>query len=270
MKADLHIHSVYSDGELNVKELSDYAKARGLDVIAITDHDSVSACDDVLNLTSDIKIIIGTEMSALAKGEEIHILGYFYNNEVPDAIKTFLAGKQARRHDRVREIIEKLKEFYEIELTYEEIAVYADGVIGRPHIAMAIENKYNYGRDEIFEKYIGNDSKAYVPADQFEAGDAVKLLKENNALVVLAHPKFLKRNSVEEIIELGIDGIEVNYPDQDEELKNKLRMLAKQYDLIITGGSDFHGPDISNDMGFCYISDEEVESFSKKIERRSE
>lgn len=269
MRADLHMHSIYSDGVFNIKELDDYAFTKGLDIIAITDHDTVKSHKDIKSMVYKTKILTGVEISSEMLGSTVHILGYFYNNDDPsETLYNYLEERSLERKKRVYETISRLKEFFDIEITYDEIATYADGIIGRPHIAKAIEKKYSIPFDEVFDKFIGNGKEAYIPSTKIATPEAIQLLKNNNAFVVLAHPGLIKNLNVEEIVKLGVDGIEIRYPKHSESEIQKYSELAKKYDLVITGGSDFHGPRVSADMGETYIEDKELELFLKRIYKK--
>lgn len=266
MKADLHNHTTHSDGNFNVKQLIEYASTKELDLIAITDHDSVGSYDEIQNLKGDLKVITGIELSTDSNNEDVHILGYFYNNEAPtDAVKLYLKDMKEKRKTRVIEIISKLKEHFDIEITYEDVIKLADGTVGRPHIAWAIEQKYGTSFTETFEKYIGNDQKAYVPTAKFTTKEVIDFMKKNNVMTVIAHPKLLKKNDVESIIKLGVDGIEVIYPLHTKEDEQEYRDLAKKYNLIITGGSDFHKLNNSSEIGTSVLKKEELNVFLKKL-----
>ena len=267
MKADMHNHTIYSDGSLTPLELAEYGSSKGLNLIAITDHDSVSAFKEDLT-SSVIPIIKGVELSTYYNGENIHLLGYFVNNESPKAIEELLQYFEQKRKERVYEIIEKLKKYYDLELVYDDIKKYADGAIGRVHVAKAIEEKYKVPFKEVFDKYIGNDQLAYVPTENFDFKDAIDVLHNNNAIAVLAHPMYITKNNVEELIKLGVDGIEAHYSKHTEEEEQQYLKLAKKYNLLVTGGSDLHRyPEKEDDvdLGQATISGKELEELLEKL-----
>ena len=142
LKYDLHTHTKYSDGELDILGNIKRAKELGLSGIAITDHDNLDSWKDIDSNNYDFYVIKGVELSTYYNGVNIHILGYYLNDDGSySELEQFLAMVREKRKERVYKVIDLLKNF-EIELTYEEIASYADGAIGRPHIAQAIINKY--------------------------------------------------------------------------------------------------------------------------------
>ena len=260
MKANLHIHTICSDGTKTVNEINDLAIKNGFDVVAITDHDTLNAVYDIKKLNTKVKFIIGAELSCKYKSEVIHILGYF--KDIPnDNLINYFKEKEEERVIRTKKIIENLDKYYNIKISYDNVKKRADGLIARPHIAEEICDKYGCTFDEAFDKYIGDDSKAYVPYNVISLKDAIKLLKDNNALVVLAHPILIKKFDYKEIIDKGFDGIEVYHPDQNKDFSNELIKLAKENNLFITGGSDYHGEIIENKFEEAYIEGEDLDKF---------
>lgn len=267
MKADLHNHSIYSDGILTPLELANYAKEKELDIIAITDHDSVQAFEESIK-DSSITFIKGVELSTFHNGENIHLLGYFINNEVTPEIKKILIEYEEARKNRIYKIIDKLKEHYNLDLTYEEITKYGTGVIGRVHVAKALTEKYGITQDEAFNNYIGNNQKGYVKTKNLELKDAIDILHQNNAIAVLAHPIKIKENNIEELIALGLDGIEAHYYLHTPEDEIKYLDLAEKYNLLVTGGSDFHKfpeKETDRDMAKATLKGKELTKFLKRI-----
>lgn len=260
MKANLHIHTTNSDGTKTIEEINALAIQHNFDYVAITDHDTVEGIDEIKKLKTPVHFLIGVEMSCKYAGEDIHILGYF-GDDVEQEVRDYFNNVGKEREERCRKIIENLKNFYNIEISYEDVKKKADGVIGRPHIASAICDKYGCTFDEAFDNYIGNKQKAYVPYQVIGLEEAIQFLKNHNALVILAHPIWIKKFDYHEILDLGFDGIEVYHPDQDEDYSENLRLLAEQHGLIITGGSDYHGPIISNRFEQSYIENEDLNTF---------
>lgn len=267
MRADMHNHSIYSDGILAPLELAHYGVSKGLDIIAITDHDSLKAFENELE-NLPISIIKGVELSTYYNNENIHLLGYFIDNESRTEIEETIEYYELKRKERIHRVIEKLKIYYELELTYEEIEKYADGAIGRVHVAKALEEKYKVPFSEVFDKYIGNNQLAYVPTENLDFQDAIELLHKNNAIAILAHPTYIKKNSIAELILMGLDGLEVYHPNNSLEEQIYYSELAKKYNLLITGGSDFHKYPNSKtdiDMGIATVSGEELQKILMKL-----
>jgi predicted metal-dependent phosphoesterase TrpH len=251
MKADLHMHSTHSDGLLTTKELFDRAKKNGVDLIAITDHDIVKGVSENMEYANElgIKYIPGVELSTVMDGKPVHVLGYFtddsYNN--PELQKYFKEIK-IKREERAKKFVANLKTYFDIEITYEMVLGFSRGIIARPHIAKAISTVYpQYQHNYIFDHFIGDNSIAYVPSCDLGVTEGIKMLKDSNCLVVLAHPTLLKETIKSTILSLDFDGIEEG--------------------MFITGGGDFHG--IINDTKHADIGDIFIDGldYDKFIER---
>lgn len=267
MKADLHCHTKYSDGDLTPIELSMRAKQKGVDIIAVTDHDTVKVLDSEIK-DCHIPILKGVELSTYHNSECIHLLGYFKNNEVSIEIKKLFETYEEKRKNRIIKIIEKLNKHYNLIIDYDSVKKFADGVIGRVHVYKALEEKYGITRQDAFDKYIGDNQLAYVPMKELTLKEAIDVLHKNNAIAVLAHPINIKKTKVEDLIKLGIDGIEVYYPTHSLEDKNYYLSLVEKYNLLITGGSDFHSEkrqDIKTDIGHSTIKDTNIDILLKKL-----
>ena len=267
MKADLHCHTKYSDGDLTPIELSMRAKQKGVDIIAVTDHDTVKVLDSEIK-DCHIPILKGVELSTYHNSECIHLLGYFKNNEVSIEIKKLFETYEEKRKNRIIKIIEKLNKHYNLIIDYDSVKKFADGVIGRVHVYKALEEKYGITRQDAFDKYIGDNQLAYVSMEELTLKEAIDVLHKNNAIAVLAHPINIKKTKVEDLIKLGIDGIEVYYPTHSLEDKNYYLSLVEKYNLLITGGSDFHSEkrqDIKTDIGHSTIKDTNIDILLKKL-----
>lgn len=266
MRADLHVHSSYSDGNMSVKELLDHAKTKKLDIIAVTDHDNLESSKDIDELNDNVLLLKGVELSTYHNDENIHILGYFYNNQITTGeVLKFLEELKDNRDKRIYKIINKLKELCNITIDYKDVSKFADGALGRVHVAKAIMEKYGCTMNEAFDRYIGNNAKAYVATTHFDSKDAISFLHKNNAIAVIAHPKHIKKNDVLDIVKLGVDGIEVYYPEHDYDDINCYLDIAHKYNLLITGGSDFHGIGIREDLGTSTIKDGDVTKLLSKL-----
>ena len=268
MLADLHAHTNNSDGLYSTEEVLELAYQKGLDIVAITDHDCIDGNMVAINY-SKVFALCGVELSTRHNGESIHILGYFKNRDYKQKeLKDFLDHQKRVREERAKKIISLLKENFKIEITYEDLLRNSDGVIARPHIAKTIiEAGYQYTKDEIFAKMIGEGCPAYVPSTIMETKDGIELLKRNNCLVVLAHPVLIKKTSVQYFIDLGIDGIEAIYPKNTKDDTLYLKELAVINNLLITAGSDFHGfmDDSHHDLATCTLKDENIKKLLERL-----
>lgn len=267
-KYDLHMHSKYSDGELNISEIVKIAKEHNLDGIAITDHDNIDSWLEIDKNNYDLDVVKGVELSTYYKGENVHVLGYYLNDSFNyKDLACFLKDMSEKRKERVHKIIELLKPLG-IEIKYENIEKFADGVIARPHIARAIIEAYperNYTIDYIFEHFIGDNCPAFVKVMNFETEDAINLLHQNHCIAVLAHPLLLKKLNYKELLKLNFDGIEVVYPYKNNDF-NKVKKEIK-HDLLVTGGTDFHGIKQCNNVGKFYCDQGNLEKFLNVINK---
>ena len=269
LKYDLHTHTCYSDGDLDILGNVKNAIKLGLDGIAITDHDNIDGWEDIDNNSYKIDVIKGVELSTYYKGDSVHVLGYYLNDGGDySELDSFLKKTREDRLIRVKKIIDLLKK-YDINVTYEEIIAEADGAVARPHIAKAIMKKYperGYTSNYLFENYIGNDKPCYVPVNYFDTRDAIELLKRNHCLVVIAHPLLITKFNYQELVKYNIDGIEAIYNYQDI-IKNDVLSFTLNNKLIVTGGSDYHGPVTRDSMGSIYLEDKYVNLFLSKINK---
>lgn len=245
IRADFHSHTTASDGKLAAKALIKLAKEEGLNFLSITDHDTTASIDTAMSEAKNlgIKFIPGIELSTIHNGESIHVLGYFRDDSYRNMdFQKFLKEMQEFRIYRAKKFVDNLDKFFNIKLDYEEVAKNAKGVIARPHIARAIIDKgYDYSWDYIFDKIIGKNSPAYVHNKKISVEEGIALLKDLNAVVVLAHPKLIKKTPVEEFMKLNFHGIEAIYYLNSEEEEERFIKLADTHNKVITCGSDFHG-----------------------------
>ena len=274
MKADLHMHSTSSDGNLSSFDVIKRAKENDCDIIALTDHDICTLVEENKLFAKNLGItfIPGIELSTTCENKPVHVLGYFkdesYKNE--EMIAYYKEIKEARE-ERAKKFISNLKEFFGIVITYEEVFSYSSGVIARPHIAKAIVSNYpEYSFDDIFNKFIGDNSKAYVPTCELSVEEGINLLKRNNCIVILAHPTLLKPNIKDFVIKHNFDGFEgVYFRNKPGEEKEFRRMAAKR-DLLITGGSDFHRiveDNTHGDIGEIFIEGKDLAKFLKRYNK---
>jgi len=268
---DLHLHSTASDGRFSPQELVRKAAQKGLTVIALADHDSVDGVAPALEAARaypGLEVIPSIEINTDVPQGEVHILGYFIDYTSQE-LRASLEGLRSSRIERARGMVKKLADLG-VHITWERVAQIAgSGSIGRPHIAQAmLERGYISSIKEAFIKYIGRDGPAYVERQKIEPLEAVRLVLRSNGLPVLAHPLTAgdPEQLVAELKEVGLVGLEVYYNGYGAEDRSYLRSLAERYDLITTGGSDYHGLDDTNEtmMGAAGVPLEVVEGLIKK------
>jgi predicted metal-dependent phosphoesterase TrpH len=271
IKADLHMHTKYSDGRLTPRQLLDLSKKSGLGIISITDHDNVKAIPEAIEYGNEIgvQVIPGVEISADLDEQEIHILGYFidYNNK---KLLDFLSSSRKLRIRRNEKIVEKLNTMGST-IKFNSILVKAgaDTSIGRPHIAMELNaegfvNSYY----DAFLKYIGDGKPAYVKKPNPKASEVIKIISEMGGLSFVAHPgRLVREEMLQKLIEEGLDGIELIHPSHsNEDIEYFTRIAAENY-LLTSGGSDFHGG-VKNDgknFGKYCISMNEIINMKRRL-----
>ncbi len=248
--ADLHAHSNASDGTLSPGELIEYAASLGLSAIALTDHDTLSGVSSLspLERILGIKVIPGIEISAEFGPGMLHILGYFPS--FPAGLERCLEQVQTARRERIPKMIDKLHALG-IMITHEDVIPSGQNTqAGRPHVARALVRKgYVRTLDEAFRNYIGKGRKAYVPKEKMPLKRSLTLIRDHNGLPVLAHPHTLQLDEgdleafIRDLAHEGLAGIEVRYPEHTPEQTSLYESLASRYGLLVTGGTDFHGPD---------------------------
>lgn len=260
IKGDFHIHSTYSDGQLNIKELIDLYKKTGFNVIAITDHDNTDGCEEAIEYgkLNGITVIPGIEVSTKYNGEHIHILGYFNGDDYKrKEIIDYSKEKAQSRKNRCYKMVKALKENFGIEIDAEKLLSKAKGrIIGRPHIAKEILEA-GYGKDikDIFDKYLGEDSPVYMPSSALTPQEGITLLRNNNVVVVLAHPILLKNLKAEDVLDsFDFDGLEAIHDSNTDEDTEKFINLGNKRGLLITAGSDFHDFQFLERSGFGTIT----------------
>ncbi len=246
--ADLHIHTSASDGDLNPGKIVSWAHARGLDAIAITDHDTVAGIPEAIRTGEEagIRIIPGVEISAIYEPGTMHILGYFPS--YPQGLEKALEGIQDARRKRCPRIIEKLNALGMPVTAHEVAEIARDAQIGRPHIAKAlIRGGYVRNYEEAFSQYLAKGRPAYVDKEKMTWEESLTLIHEYGGLPVLAHPFTLELQShelrllMERLVSGGLKGVEIFYPEHSRAQKKLYRSLARDLGLFATGGTDYHG-----------------------------
>jgi predicted metal-dependent phosphoesterase TrpH len=244
---DLHVHTTASDGVDTPEEVILTALKTGLRGLAITDHDTVTGLRPAYQFIKDQKIEIdlipGIELNTDYGDDEVHILGYFIDFQNKNLIQR-LSEIRNQRYERAEKIIAKLQLMGFI-ITFDEVQKLAQGnLIGRPHIARALCNKgYACSIEDAFRKFIDRGMPAYVPRYKFHPREAINLIRQVGGISILAHPGLIKDfNKIYEVIDMGVEGLEIYYPEHSSDKIMELDNLAEQNHLLITGGSDYHGP----------------------------
>ena len=274
-KIDLHLHTTASDGRFTPSEIVGKAAGLGLEVIAITDHDTVDGVTPALIAARDfprLTVIPGVEINTDVPRGEAHLLGYFIDY-TDDNLASTLKRLCDSRHLRAQRMIEKLGGLG-LPISWPRVRELAgSGTIGRPHIAQALlEKDYITSFKEAFTRYIGREGPAYVEREKITQEAAVELILAARGLPVLAHP--FTAGEVEPIVsrlkEAGLVGLEAYYKDYSAGEVRQLVTLAQKYGLLVTGGSDYHGLDESTEtmLGAVEMPGEVSGKLSALAERR--
>jgi len=278
---DLHTHSTFSDGSLTPEALARKAAEAGLTAAALTDHDCTNgvarfaaAC-----AAGGVDGIPGVEISADVKKGTLHVLGYFID-AAHAGLEAVLVRIRQGREIRNREILAKLQRLG-LKLEWKDVTAFADEeVVGRPHFAQALAARgYVTSKEDAFERYLAKGKPGYADRFRLTAPDGIAAIHSAGGLAVMAHPATLDagrkglRDSVAQLKEAGLDGIEVYYSEHNPSQTAQYLALAREFDLAVTGGSDFHGdmnPAISLGRGFgtLDVPDELAGELRRRWQRR--
>lgn len=265
MKIDLHNHTIHSDGVLTPKELVERAVKNHVDIFALTDHDSVFGCDEIVEIAKDypVRVIKGLELSTDHKGDSVHIVCLFKNNIVTPNMIEFSKNIVKKREERAIKMMNNIHDIYGLKIDIDDLFKDAQ-VITRANMLRSIARINNLSLEEA-SFYVSNDSKAYIPSTKMSVKEGIALARENNCFVILAHPCLIRyQENLREILDYGFDGIETRYPSvkNDEEYFKK---IAKEYKLIPSAGSDCHGDITHSDIGTSTLNEKEFKAIAERI-----
>ncbi|MBX7214747.1 MAG: PHP domain-containing protein [Thermoflexales bacterium] len=272
MRTDLHCHSTASDGIHSPRQLVALARRRAIDVIALTDHDTIAghAEAQAAGREHGVRVIPGIECSALGGQGETHVLGYGVE-PTDEATRNTLLGLRETRVSRARKILARLAQSG-IGIDFARVQKLAgDGMIGRPHIARAMmEVQAVTSIQEAFDVFLGEGKPAFVANDALDPAQAIDLIHRARGVAVLAHPGLMRGNVdvlLAEMIAHGLDGIEVYYPDHDAAQRTHYASIAAAHGLIVTGGSDYHGltPEAVHEFGEIALPAGCIEALDARI-----
>ncbi len=247
---DFHIHSTASDGTLSPAEVVSLALNSGLKAIALTDHDTVEGNEEAIKEGRRLgfEVVPGVEISCGHAVGEVHLLGFFIDWK-SDLLKQKLSMLREFREKRNPQIIDKLRHLG-LNITYDEVKMVAEGgSIGRPHIAQVLKEKgFVFSNQDAFDRYLKKGGSAYVPKELLSVMEAVNIIHDAGGLAIIAHPMQSRsistygiRRFIRELMDDGIDGLEVYYSSHSSNDIGILLEIADEYDLLVTGGTDFHG-----------------------------
>lgn len=268
-KTDLHMHTNYSDGFHSPEKLVEMANRREIKILSLTDHDNVNGIDEALNHAKkfDIEVIPGVEISTDIRDTEVHILGYFIDPNNED-LEHYLHFFRDERYKRAVRMVKKLN-ILGLDIKIEDVMEFArNSAVGRPHIAQALLAKGQVKSFfEAFYKYIGNHAPAYERKVHLSPQSAFKIINDAGGLSFIAHPGNMPEILIKELIDAGVDGIEVIHPSHSPEQVRYYRGIVNEYFLLECGGSDFHGGKREDDenLGKYFTSSKVVETMKTRL-----
>ncbi len=265
-RVDLHIHSTASDGALTPSEVVHIALEHALSTIALTDHDTLGGVAEAQKaaLGTGLEVIAGLEINSEGDWGDLHFLGYYVDPE-NEPLRQMLQAIRDTRVKRAHEMLGRLTKMG-MPLRWEEVRALAGGdSIGRPHVAQALLNRgFVETLPEAFVRFIGNDGPAYVPRLRLTPPEVIGAIRKAGGVPVIAHPAHTGPEAIDRIPEFagyGLGGVEVYYPHHPPETVDRLLALCQEHDLLVTGGSDFHGLSVAGgtQLGSVHVPLECVE-----------
>ncbi|MCP3968364.1 MAG: PHP domain-containing protein [Lentisphaerae bacterium] len=260
---DLHTHSLYSDGTVSPEKLVQMASEINLKAIALTDHDTVGGIPEFLKAAEkhpEVEVIPGVEISTIFNGRELHIIGLFIDHNETGLLK-FLKTVQEKRENRNQAMVRKLNGLgYELDI--EDIEALAGSkIIGRPHFAKFLKDNYDFDSlQDVFDKLIKRGCPAYVARNLPRPAEAIEIIHQAGGVAIWAHPVYQNtkerswcRRVLKTLVPAGLDAIECYYTQFGEYQRQVVKDLGKEFDLALSGGSDFHGdnhPDVKLGVGY--------------------
>lgn len=267
MRIDLHLHSTASDGSLSPTALVDAARAGGLDIISLADHDTTAGVAAAAAAgTGSLHVIPGIEVSTTHEAGELHMLGYFIDPGNA-ALQRYAAGALEARRERMRGMLERLGRLG-VTVPFAEVEAAAGPEahsMGRPHLARALVLRgYVPTFADAFERYIGDAGPAFLPTDLVSACRAIEMIHAAGGLAVWAHPRPDQfERDIRRFVTWGLDGVECFRPRSDAADSVRLETVSRELGLLVTGGSDWHGP-WHGRLGSFAVSEDEVSAFLER------
>lgn len=250
-QADLHVHTMASDGTETPSRVVEMAFDAGLAAVGICDHDTIGGLNEALAAGErmGITVVSGIEINTDSERHEIHILGYFIDPESP-ILSERLDHLRSERMNRGVKIVNQLNQIG-IGISMDRVREIADGAtIGRPHIARAmIEAGYVASVNSAFGKYLVRGAPGFVERYKLSPMEAIQIIRQSGGVAVMAHPASSHRDEIiPELVDAGLQGLEAYHTDHTSHQRKRYIKLAKKYDLVVTGGSDYHGPNMTKDI----------------------
>jgi hypothetical protein len=269
---DFHCHTVASDGSLAVSELLGAMRARGVGICSITDHDTVAAYDELAGAPASApRMVSGVEINTSYGRDEVHVLGYGFSLEPGSPLRSTMSANLAARRLRVERMVEQLRAA-DVPLKLDDVLKEAGRAVslGRPHVAKALVRR-GLVRDveRAFRTLLARGGPGYVAADHIRPHDAVAAIAAAGGISVLAHPGRLRDEAVlRELVDAGLDGLEVFYPSHGPAQTAHFRALAARYGLVMSAGSDFHDARWNSGGVGIDVEAADIEPFLERLKPR--
>ena len=246
---DLHLHTTASDGRCSPLELPERVASAGITAFAVTDHDTSAAVRPAAERAAalGVRCVSGIEVTAVLRGRDVHVLGYFIDPDAP-VLGPFLTVQRTQRVERAREIADRLARLG-VPIDVDRIVKEAEGrtgrAIARPRLAQAlIEAGHVTTTQEAFDRFLADDQPAYVPHRGASPAEAVALIGQAGGVASLAHPGVLKGDPdalIAELADAGLTAVEAYHSEHDAVAQQRFLVAARRHNLLVTGGSDYHG-----------------------------
>lgn len=264
MRIDLHVHSSASDGALPPEAVVRAARDGGLDLIALADHDTTAGVPRAMDAAEGLVVVSAIEVSSTYQDSDLHILGYFVDPQAP-ALHRYARVAAELREERIRGMLDLLaRQGLHVPLDAVRHAA-GDAALARPHLARAmVDADAVRSINDAFDQFIGDGGPAFLPTHLPPPAEAIGLIHETGGLAVWAHPPAgLLETRTGEFARLGLDGIECRRPRLTRGEIQRALHIAREHDLLCTGGSDWHGP-WSGELGAFYLERDDVRAFLER------
>jgi hypothetical protein len=246
---DLHSHTTASDGQHSPAELVALAASAGVTALAVTDHDTVAGLGEAAEAARvhGMELVAGIELSAFVLKREVHILGHFVRPDFAE-LASYDARLRVEREQRMERMVEGLRKMG-FPVSMAEVRAIAGGAqLGRPHLArLLVERGWCVDVKAAFDRFLGSGKAAWVERFKLEGEDAIALIHRAGGTATVAHPgsSKLERHEIRTLAKAGLDGLEALHADHNPSVAEKYLKMAKEFDLVTTGGSDFHGEQVT-------------------------
>lgn len=269
MRLDLHLHTRASDGAWAPAQVVREALRAGLDVLAVTDHDTTAGVAEASDAarSAGVRLITGCELSSTHDGRDLHVLGYGVDPDAP-ALRAYEARTADRRRARMAEMVDRLGGL-DVPVALDRVLEIAgdEGVVGRPHLAEALVEA-GHARDlsEAFDRWIGDAQPGFVPTALHTPADVISVIREAQGVPIWAHPAAEQVDALlPELVEAGLEGIEAYRPGHAPRQTRRLLDRAASLGLLVSGGSDWHGPERGPPLGGFWVSDRQVAALLERL-----